>query len=125
MRPRLWEPLASRVPWPIQQYVRDAEPKWEPLLEGIEHIPLTLAVNDNPVRLLRLAKGHHVSRHEHAGLEWFMVIDGSIDDSLSGNHYYRGDVCRNESGTVHHQTVGKQEPCIAMVARTAPFIARP
>ena len=122
---RLPEPLGSRVPRPLHPYVEPESPDWLPLQEGIEYIPLSLEVNSHPVRLLRLLPDHLVRSHEHGGLEWFMVLEGSIDDSLTGRHYYRGDVCRNERGTIHHQRVANNEPCIAIVARTGPFVPRP
>lgn len=118
------EPLVKPVadvpglPRPLLPYLASG-PSFRFLTPGVQHIPLTLSVNDVPARLVRFKPGFEVPEHSHAGLEMILVLDGEFEDTSTAERYKTGDVSRRE-GTADHKTrVTSADPCTALMIGTA------
>lgn len=108
------------LPLPLARYFTDTKPRWRFLAPGVQHIPLSLQVNGNKVRVVRFKPGYVIPEHRHAGDEALLIFHGSIGDSLSGRRFGVGDVCWSNEGTIHLQDVGPEEPCISLTVNVGP-----
>ena len=61
--PPLPQALGECLPWPLQRYLRDDRPSWRMLAPGVRHMPLSLSIGDQPVRLLLLKPGFVIPKH--------------------------------------------------------------
>ncbi len=66
---------------------------------------------DETVRLLRLAPGVRLDRHDHPGGEEIFVIEGGFDDEYG--HYPAGTWIRNPPASAHG--MGSKEGCLLYV----------
>ncbi len=66
---------------------------------------------DPAVALLRYAPGASVPRHEHAGLETILVLDGVQSDERGD--YPAGTLVLNPRGSVH--SVWSREGCVVLI----------
>ena len=119
--PRVASPVIADVPGlprPILPYLANT-PNFRFLAPGVQHVPLTLSVNDVPARLVRFKPGFEVPEHSHAGLEMIVVLDGEFEDTSTTERFRTGDVSRRE-GTADHKTrVTSEDPCTALMIGTA------
>ena len=96
--------------------------RWRFLVPGVKHVPLNSPDDDVQMRLIELRPGYVIPRHGHTGLEWLLILTGDIGDSLSDTRWGPGDVLCNDIETEHSQDVGRDEPCIAIVANQGPLV---
>jgi putative transcriptional regulator len=99
-------PLDPALPAPLGRYLKrdlGAIP-WRVLSPGLKHfevLPHDLVGGAN-LRLLRIAPGHRLPRHGHAGTELTLVLTGSYSDELGR--------------FVHEPVSDRDEDCICLIA---------
>ena len=82
---------------------------FEPFREGVEiH---KICEGEPAVALLRYAPGASVPRHEHAGLETILVLDGAQSDERG--RYPAGTTVLNPKGSKH--SVWSDEGCVVLI----------
>ena len=114
-------PDVPALPRPLNPYFKDQALRWRFLVPGVKQIPLTLVVNGIPTRIVQFKPGFVVPDHTHQGLEYVLVLGGSLSDSETGDRFGAGDLSRREEGTVHAQIAALDEPCVCLVASSGPI----
>jgi putative transcriptional regulator len=110
------------LPWPLAPYLPKDGTGFRFLAPGLRHIPLDFSVGGVPARVIRFAAGFKIPEHRHQGLEFLLVLDGMLHDTVSGDAFRKGDVSRREPGTTHGQWIDKSEPCTCLVISAAPVV---
>jgi putative transcriptional regulator len=110
------------LPWPLASYLPKDGTGFRFLAPGLRHIPLDFSVGGVPARVIRFAPGFKIPEHRHQGLEFLLVLEGMLHDTVSGDAFRRGDVSRREPDTTHGQWIDKSEPCTCLVISAAPVV---
>jgi putative transcriptional regulator len=106
------------LPRPILPYLANT-PNFRFLAPGVQHVPLTLSVNDVPARLVRFKPEFEVPEHSHAGLETILVLDGEFEDLTTAERYRTGDISRRDGTAAHKTRITSADPCTALMIGTA------
>lgn len=112
----------ARLPRPLGAYFTESTPKWLFLAPGVRNIPLSIDANGRVLRVVEFRPGYVIPEHSHSGGETLVIFRGSLKDSRDHAVYARGDVCRSESGSMHVQTIGAEEPCVSLVVNEGPLV---
>lgn len=110
-------PGDSILPWPIQKYLQEGQPKWRFLVPGCQFVALPVAWNGVPARLLKLKAGFEVPFHSHDGYEFTQLLSGGLTDC--GEYYQRGDVVTRTPKHRHDQLVDSDQDCVCLVINEA------
>jgi putative transcriptional regulator len=127
VRPRAVAPEApimpvAGLPWPLASYLPKDGAGFRFLAPGLRHIPLDFSVGGVPARVIRFAPGFKIPEHRHQGLEFLLVLEGMLHDTVSGDAFRKGDVSRREPDTTHAQWIDTSEPCTCLVISAAPVV---
>jgi putative transcriptional regulator len=96
----------------------DALP-WHRLTAKVEHFPLHgFGAEPGWIRLFRFQPGAVVPTHRHGDAEMSLVLRGSYTDELG--QFRAGDIADLDTGDRHRPVVDGAEPCIALIAASAP-----
>jgi putative transcriptional regulator len=114
-------PDVAALPRPLHDYFADEAPRFRFLAPGVKHIPLTFAVGGIPGRVVRFAPGFTVPDHAHMGTERVLVLDGELEDSVTGECFVNGDLSQREGGTRHAQRI-LADGCVALVVTDGPIV---
>jgi putative transcriptional regulator len=110
------------LPRPLGPYLPKDGTGFRFLAPGLRHIPLDFSVGGVPARVIRFAPGFKIPEHRHQGLEFLLVLDGMLHDTVTGDAFRKGDVSRREASTSHAQWIDKSEPCTCLVISAAPVV---
>lgn len=112
--------LTSKIPQPLRAYCKEAieNAEWQWSGFGIKKIPLLETQDDFDCYLLMIRGGKKVPKHDHAGNEWSLVLDGSFTDETG--HFARGDIAERQQGEKHQPVAGPGADCICLVVADAP-----
>jgi anti-sigma factor ChrR (cupin superfamily) len=110
--------VASAPPLPDAQAfmsVRVGDDGWEEWDEGILFKPLFVDESSGLMTsLVRMAPGTGLPRHQHLGVEQFLIIEG--DCSVHGERLGPGDYHRALGGSVHETTYTENGTTFLLVA---------
>ncbi len=115
-------PRARGVPRPLADYLDvDLESvPWRAMAPGVRRYPLVTARSGHgTLRLLRIAPGTALPRHEHQGHEFTLVLKGSFSDDLG--RYRPGDLADLDSSRGHQPIADADEDCVCLIATDAPL----
>lgn len=100
----------------------DATP-WRPVLPGVaQHVLSPRGSSAGVLRLLRIAPGTRLSRHTHRGEELTLILRGAYRDETGS--YGPGDLADLDDTTLHAPVATGDEPCVCLIAATAPLAFR-
>jgi putative transcriptional regulator len=114
-------PEVGALPRPLHDYFADDPPRFRFLAPGVKHIPLTFSVGGIPGRVVRFAPGFIVPHHAHTGTERVLVLDGELEDAVTGERFVNGDLSQRAEGTHHAQRI-LDDGCVALVVTDGPIV---
>ncbi len=89
--------------------------RWRWVGPGVEMRPIVLPEpNDVKVFMLKGAPGTRLPQHSHSGAELTSILVGSY--AHGGGHFGAGDFEEADEDIEHRPVVGKDGPCICLVA---------
>ena len=98
--------------------LRDGDDGWERWDEGILFKPLFIDETSGMMTsLVRMAPGTGLPRHQHLGVEQFLIIEG--DCNVHGERLGPGDYHRALGGSIHETTYTETGTTFLLVAPTA------
>lgn len=96
--------------------------RWRWLAPRVHGVTLDVPTSGLPLRLIRIAAGHRLPLHDHAGAERGLVLRGGWRDQTG--HYRRGDACFVDPDLKgHEQVMDTDTDCIALVLNDGPIEA--
>lgn len=108
------DPLVFRS---LLDRVKDHDLAWRPFRPGVDIVTLYGVIGETrAAALLRYQPGAIIPRHDHAGLEHILVLQGSQEDDLGV--YPEGTLAVRGSGTSHE--VRSTEGCVVLALWDAP-----
>ncbi|MEW8586493.1 MAG: ChrR family anti-sigma-E factor [Candidatus Thiodiazotropha sp.] len=88
---------------------------WRSLIPGIRQYVLGgVESGRGSVRMLSIAPGTTIPHHTHMGGELTLVIKGAYEDETG--RYGSGDLADLDDTVGHQPVVGRDEPCICLIA---------
>lgn len=112
------------LPRPLAPYFQSQKPRFRFLAPGVQHVPLSIAVNGAPVRVVRFRPGFTVPRHGHEGPETLVIFRGTLHDSRTNLVYGAGDLCRTATGDEHCQRIGGEAPCVSLIVNEGSLVPK-
>lgn len=91
---------------------------WSRVLPSLRIATLDADCDDYTVRLHRLKAGGSVATHDHRGLEYTLVLNGSFSDELGV--YSDGDFILREPSQAHRPLAAQNEDCLCLAVQEAP-----
>jgi putative transcriptional regulator len=108
--------------WPseLADYLPGPSLPWRPLVPGVRHVPLAVAMpKRGNVRLVRIAPDKAVGEHGHTGREMTVVLEGGFSDVLG--HYGAGDFMELDEGVEHEPVTPPGTHCVCLIAVESPL----
>jgi putative transcriptional regulator len=115
-------PVASRINVP--QALRKLVPQgyerlqWSRVLPSLRIATLDTGCDDYQVTLHRVKAGGSVATHDHRGLEFTLVLNGSFSDEYGV--YNDGDFILREPSQPHRPLAALNEECLCLAVQQAP-----
>ena len=112
---------ASGFPEPVNKLLNHAEktPVWKRLSKSMEVAKLFTGQNKYEIALHKICAGGVTPKHDHRGLEYTVVLEGSFSDESSV--YTQGDFIIRKPGDIHQPMGAKNGECICLSAQEAPI----
>ncbi|QND54901.1 transcriptional regulator (plasmid) [Phyllobacterium sp. 628] len=100
------------LPSPLEQYDIG---KWKFLAPGVQWSSIGKGgARRNRPMLLRSKPGMVLPEHTHAGVEYTLVLKGTLHDSMGD--YYPGDLIVADASLEHEPAAGPDEECVCLAA---------
>jgi putative transcriptional regulator len=111
----------SGFPEPVNKLLNHAEktPVWKRLSKSMEVAKLFTGQNKFEIALHKICAGGVTPKHDHRGLEYTVVLEGSFSDESSV--YTQGDFIIRRPGDIHQPMGAKNGECICLSAQEAPI----
>ena len=107
----------SGFPEPVNKLLNHAEktPVWKRLSKSMEVAKLFTGQNKFEIALHKICAGGVTPKHDHRGLEYTVVLEGSFSDESSV--YTQGDFIIRRPGDIHQPMGAKNGECICLSAQ--------
>jgi putative transcriptional regulator len=109
------------LPPPLWRYVPDglAGLRWTRWGGSVQEAVLQLADTGHRAMLLRIKAGHGVLQHDHAGMEYTVVLSGSFSDETG--HYAPGSLQLCDGSITHTPVADPDQDCVCLGVLSAPI----
>ena len=109
------------MPFTVNKLIKEAEqmPIWKRLSGSVDVARLKTGQEKFEVALHRICAGGKTPKHDHSGVEYTVVLKGSLSDERSV--YKEGDFLVRQPGDVHQPMGGQNGDCICLSALAAPI----
>lgn len=97
----------------------DHSATWSRLNSSLDIARLKTGQDKFEVALHRLCAGGKAPKHDHQGIEYTVVLKGSLSDERSV--YSEGDFLVRQPGDIHQPMGGQNSECICLSALAAPI----
>ena len=93
---------------------------WKPIVPGVaQHIIGFSRNRASALKLLKIAPGMEMMKHSHGGDELTLILRGAYEDEIGA--FAKGDLADLDSGHTHAPKAIGDEPCVCLIAATAPL----
>ncbi len=115
------EKAPSDMPFTVNKLIKEAEqtPTWKRLSGSVDVARLKTGQEKFEVALHKICAGGKTPKHDHSGLEYTVVLKGSLSDERSV--YKEGDFLVRQPGDIHQPMGGQNGDCICLSALEAPI----
>ncbi|HMW73459.1 MAG TPA: ChrR family anti-sigma-E factor, partial [Cellvibrionaceae bacterium] len=103
---------------PVVQRLIKPGARWQKISKHLKQQRLKTGQNKYEVALQSIKSGGQVSRHDHRGLEYTVVLQGSFSDAEG--IYCTGDFVLRQPGQAHKPTASQNEDCLCLTAVEQP-----
>lgn len=104
------------IPGPLRHYIGNLDPSiaWQPVIRGLDQIPLDIGHQKNcKTKLLRIKSGATMPRHSHKGDEFTLVLTGAFEDERG--YFGPGDLAISNNDVDHRPVAADIGDCISLV----------
>ena len=111
----------SSFPFSVNKLIESTEHSatWSRLNSSLDIARLKTGQDKFEVALHRLCAGGKAPKHDHQGIEYTVVLKGSLSDERSV--YSEGDFLVRQPGDIHQPMGGQNSECICLSALAAPI----
>ncbi|HEY6530121.1 MAG TPA: ChrR family anti-sigma-E factor [Cellvibrionaceae bacterium] len=102
----------------IVQRLVNPQARWQKISKNLTQLRLKTGQNKYEVALQSIKSGGQVSAHDHRGMEYTVVLQGSFSD-VEGI-YCVGDFVKKQPGQIHKPTASQNEDCLCLSAVEQP-----
>lgn len=96
---------------------------WKPVSKGFSQAVLDAkGYRSGALRLFKIDPGVRMPRHSHGDVEFTLILKGAYEDELGV--FGRGDFADLDGEDVHGPRAIGEEPCICLIATSAPLVFR-
>lgn len=92
--------------------------RWQKISKNLKQLRLKTGQNKYEVALQSIKSGGQVSRHDHRGMEYTVVLQGSFSDAEG--IYCTGDFVQRQPGQAHKPTASQNVDCLCLTAVEQP-----
>lgn len=92
--------------------------RWQKISKHLKQLRLKTGQNKYEVALQSIKSGGQVSHHDHRGMEYTVVLQGSFSDAEG--IYCTGDFVQRQPGQAHKPTASQNEDCLCLTAVEQP-----
>jgi putative transcriptional regulator len=109
------------LPPALWRYVPDglAGLRWTKWGGSVQEAVLPLADTSHRAMLLRIKAGHGVLQHDHAGMEYTVVLSGGFSDETG--HYAPGALQLCNGSVTHTPVADPDQDCVCLGVLSAPI----
>lgn len=109
-------PVSEGLPALVQRLQPNG--RWQKISKHLKQLRLKTGQNKYEVALQSIKSGGQVSRHDHRGMEYTVVLQGSFSDA--DGIYCTGDFVLRQPGQAHKPTASQNEDCLCLTAVEQP-----
>jgi putative transcriptional regulator len=92
--------------------------RWQKISKHLKQQRLKTGQDKYEVALQSIKSGGQVSTHDHRGMEYTVVLQGSFSDA--DGIYCTGDFVQRQPGQIHKPTASQNEDCLCLTAVEQP-----
>lgn len=107
----------AELPTLLNRLVKPQD-RWQRISKHLKQKRLVTGQTKYEVALQSIACGGQVSRHDHRGMEYTVVLQGSFSDA--DGIYCAGDFVQKQPGQIHKPTASQNEDCLCLTAVEEP-----
>lgn len=107
---------------PLARYLKDGIDaiEWRQVAPGLSQYVIPAdGYRPGVLRLLKISPGVKIPKHTHGDEELTLILRGSYTDEVGD--FQRGDLADLDEEVLHAPTATGEEPCICLIATTAPL----
>jgi putative transcriptional regulator len=108
---------AVDLPALLQRLIKP-QSRWQKISKHLKQQRLVTGQTKYEVALQSISSGGQVSRHDHRGMEYTVVLQGSFSDTEG--IYCAGDFVQKQPGQIHKPTASQNEDCLCLTAVEQP-----
>lgn len=110
------KPVTEGLPPLVQRLQPNG--RWQKISKSLKQLRLKTGQDKYEVALQSIKSGGQVSRHDHRGMEYTVVLQGSFSDA--DGIYITGDFVQRQPGQAHKPTASQNEDCLCLTAVEQP-----
>lgn len=96
--------------------------RWQPIGMGTAQVRIPTWDGEASARLMRIPAGQAMPEHGHEGMEFTLVLAGSVVDG--GATYRRGDLSVSDDAVEHSPAAGEGATCICLAVTDRPLVLK-